>query len=119
MKHAEIKERVRNSKKWKEFRKELKQNQKTDPVTGSRLVKRSVAHHLDLDVNNYDILSDDRQVMLNPQTHDIVHALYGSERVRYNWQERVDRLIALFERMDEFNGEYNEGKKDAKQDEAK
>lgn len=116
MKNAEIKETVRKSKKWKEFRKELKQNQKYDPVTGSRLVKRSVAHHLDLDVNNYDILSDDRQIMLNPQTHDIVHALYGSERVRYNWKERVDRLIKLFERMDEFNGEYNEGKRDSKKD---
>lgn len=112
MKNAEIKDKVRKSKEWKEFRKGLKERQKYDPITGSKLVKRSISHHLDLDVNNYDILSDDRQVMLNPQTHEIIHALYGSERVRYNWKERVDRLIKLFERMDEFNGEFNEGKED-------
>ena len=112
MKHSEIKDKVRKSKEWKEFRKNLKEHQKYDPVTCSKLVKRAVAHHLDLNVDNYSMLSDERQVMLNPQTHEIIHALYGSERVRYNWKERVDRLIKLFERMDEFNGVYDEGKED-------
>lgn len=96
------KTKFRRSNRWKNFRRELKRKQVFDPVTGSRLSTTAVAHHLDLRPENYEKLSEDRQVMLNPQTHDVLHYLYGDGNRRYDWRKRIMALIGLCRRMDRF-----------------
>lgn len=98
------KSKFRRSNKWKNFRRELKRNQVFDPVTGSRLSTSAVCHHLDLRPENYEKVSEDRQVMLNPQTHDCLHYLYGDGNRRYDWRKRILALIRLCKEMDRFNG---------------
>lgn len=97
------KSKFRRSNKWKNFRRELKRKQVFDPVTGSRLSTTAVCHHLDLNPENYEKVSEDRQVMLNSQTHDCLHYLYGDGNRRYDWRKRILALIRLCKQMDHFN----------------
>lgn len=97
------KSKFRRSNKWKNFRRELKRKQKTDPVTGSKLSTTAVCHHLSLKVEEYEMVSEDRQVMLNPQSHDVLHYLYGDGDRRYDWRKRLEALKDLCERMDRYN----------------
>jgi hypothetical protein len=97
------KAKFRRSNKWKNFRRELKRKQKTDPVTGSKLSTTAVCHHLSLKAEEYEMVSEDRQVMLNPQTHDCLHYLYGDGDRRYDWKARLEALKELCERMDRLN----------------
>ncbi len=97
------KAKFRRSNKWKNFRRELKRKQKTDPVTGSKLSTTAVCHHLSLKAEEYEMVSEDRQVMLNAQTHDVLHYLYGDGDRRYDWRKRLEALKELCERMDRLN----------------
>ena len=100
------KQKFRASPKWKKFRRELKKNQKVDPITGSKLTVRAVCHHRDLNPENYEKVSEERQVMLNPMSHDLIHYVYGDGNKFYDWRERIQRLIEQCEKMDEFNKKY-------------
>jgi len=97
------KNKFRKSKKWKTFREEIRKTQKIDPVTGSKLTRRATVHHLDLNIDNYEKVSMERQVMLNPETHSVLHYFYGNERNTYNWRDRIDAIVKLCELMDGFN----------------
>lgn len=97
------KNKFRRSNKWKNFRYELKRKQKVDPVTGSKLTPSCTCHHLDLSIDNYEMISEDRQVMLNSATHDVLHYLYGDGDRRYDWRKRLEALKELCERMDRYN----------------
>lgn len=101
------KNKFRRTNKWKNFRKELKRKQKTDPVTGSRLSTSCTCHHLDLSMDNYEKVSEDRQVMLNPETHDVVHYFFGDGNRRYNWRCRILNIIRILKRMEKYNGRFD------------
>lgn len=103
------KTKFRSSQKWKNFRKDLKKNQKTDPITGSKLSTTATCHHLSLRIDEYEMISEERQVMLNPMSHDVLHYVYGDERKRHDWKRRLAALERLCEEMDKYNGEYSEG----------
>ena len=72
----EIKSKVRKSREWKDFRKKLIEKQKVDPITGKKLTTGCNCHHLDLNVNHYSDLKEDKFVILNRQSHEIIHALF-------------------------------------------
>lgn len=97
------KEEFRRTKQWKDFRKKLKHEQKIDPITGQRLVKRFNLHHCDEKPEHYENLIDENFVCLNPQTHEIVHWLWGDANRRKNWKDLLDKLTKLLQRMDELN----------------
>lgn len=98
------KNKFRRSNRWNNFRKELKREQKTDPVTGSRLTTTATCHHKSLKPEEYELLSRDRQVMLNSLTHKVLHFIYGDTDRRYDWRKRILALIRLCKEMDRFNG---------------
>lgn len=75
-KNSDIKNKVRKSKEWKEFRENLIKEQKTDPITGKKLTKGCNCHHRDLHIENYDKFDIERQVMLNRQSHSLLHMVY-------------------------------------------
>lgn len=45
--------------------------------------------------------------MLNHQSHDVLHYVYGDGNRRYNWRKRILNIIRLCRAMDKFNGKYN------------
>ena len=81
--------KFRNSKTWKEFKKQFEfpytkvyKNGKFKPVrgadalTGVKLSKRWNLHHICADSSRYTELDPKMFVALNPQMHEIVHTLY-------------------------------------------
>ena len=102
------KSKFRASQKWKKFRKDLKKKQQVDPITGSKLTPRAVCHHLDLLPDNYEKVSEERQVMLNPMSHALIHYVFGDGNKYYDWRERLDNLRKLCERMEAYNENLND-----------
>ncbi|MCQ2087789.1 MAG: hypothetical protein MJZ37_06990 [Bacilli bacterium] len=100
------KTRFRNSKKWKDFRTKKRKEQKTDPVTGNKLCRQANLHHLCLDENRYDDISnEDNFVFLGNFTHKVLHWLGGNTKWdSKKWQKRLAELRKLCELMDELNG---------------
>lgn len=72
------KRNFRASKKWKTFRHSISVKQKgIDPITLSKLYKGCNLHHRNLSEEEYEnIDNEDDFVMLNHQTHEMLHWLY-------------------------------------------
>lgn len=102
-KKTEIKNKVRKSKAWKDFRKELIKKQKISFISEKKLLKTANCHHLDLSVEHYDIFDDEHQVMLNRQDHELIHMVYGNERSKKDWKKIIERITQLCELMDKYN----------------
>ena len=102
--NSEIKNLVRRSREWKELRAMKLKEQKTDPITGKPIRKGVNLHHRCLDINQYDNLDPERFVLLNRNSHTLLHMIYGDERHRKDWRKIIDNLINQCSIMDEFNG---------------
>ena len=72
----EIKSKLRRSKEWKEFRKKLISTQKIDPITKKKLTSGCNCHHLDLNSNHYSDLKEENFVVLNRQSHELIHVIF-------------------------------------------
>ena len=70
-----------------------------DYVTAKKLRKGANVHHLDTNLGHYDLLSDDRFVVLNIQTHEMVEWLWKYYK---NDPDVIKRLEQLMVRMKEF-----------------
>jgi len=106
MKNTDPKVIFRRSKQWKTFRQKIKKNQKTDPVTGSQLVKQYNLHHLDLNPKNYTNIEDESHFIgLNPTTHECLHFLYGDSQRKFDWRKRLKRLEELCILMEQIEQE--------------
>lgn len=104
MSEAEKKKtKFRKTARWKNFRKELKKKQKVDPITGSRLTTSAQCHHLCLKLEEYEVIGEDRQIMCNNLSHDIIHFFFGDENKRHDWRKRVENLVSILERMEALN----------------
>lgn len=95
------KTKFRSSAVWKKFRSRLKSERKVDEITRKPLLKGFQLHHLDLDENHYEDISDETHFScLNRQTHDMIHWL-----LRYYIADPgiIDRLRDFCERHKEIN----------------
>ena len=96
------KKRFRQTKKWKDFRERKRKEQGKDPVTNSKLIRGYNLHHLDMSPENYtDITNEENFVGLNPQTHDMIHFLYGQGGD--SWKDKLLAIAQILRRMDELN----------------
>lgn len=88
---AQQKHKFRQTNEWKNYRAQLIENQKIDPITLSKLNKGAECHHLLLcdNIEDYMIMDSDHQIMLNSKTHNMIHFLYGY------YQKDKDILIRL------------------------
>lgn len=59
-KNSTIKNKVRRSAEWKEFRKGLIKKQKTSFISEKKLTSGANCHHLDLNLENYGVFDEDR-----------------------------------------------------------
>ena len=95
------KKKFRTRKVWKDKRKEIiRKQEKKDPVTLKPLSKTCPLHHLDLNPDNYEDLSDDSHfAALNKKTHDMIHFLYTyykkDEDVLVRIKEILDRMKSI------------------------
>lgn len=92
------KSKFRATKEWKEFRKMIIQEQKVDPITGSKLTKMANCHHLDMSEENYQNLIRDNFIALNPKSHDVIHFLF-----RPDWRDRLDKIKEILTVMELIN----------------
>lgn len=97
------KTKFRATKKWKEFRDRKRKEQKVDPITGAKLTRMANLHHLDLNEEHYEDLSDESHfVFLNQAMHKVVHALFLKSKPR-EWRKRVLALIKILKEMENIN----------------
>lgn len=100
-KEQAAKTKFRRSSKWVKFRKHMKENQKTDPITGSRLTPTCSVHHKDLNFERYEDISDKTHfVCLNKTSHDVVHFLWNSHN---GWKNALEGLRGILEDMERLN----------------
>lgn len=102
-KNSDIKNAVRKTREWKEFRQNLIEKQKVSFISGKKLLSGANCHHLDLNVEHYGVFDEEHQVMLNRKDHELIHAVYGDERHKKDWKKIIERLTLLCTMMDKFN----------------
>ena len=101
-KEQSIKKRLRASSAWKKLRSKLKAERRVDEITLQPLRKGFNLHHKDLSVLHYaDITDESRFSVLNKNTHEMVHWLYGYYRKD---PSVITRLEALMIEMTKLNG---------------
>lgn len=101
MTNKEKKTKVRATKEWQEFRKEMyERSGGIDRITGKPLRKGWQLHHLDLNPDNYAILDSDKFVCVNRTTHEMIHWLF---RYRSNWKQCMCNLADVIGEMCYFN----------------
>lgn len=96
------KSKFRRSSKWKNFRNYLRRKRCVDYITQKPLYAGWNLHHLDLDKNHYEDISDESKFeCLNKKTHDVVHFLY-----QYYIKDKmvIARLTTVLEKMKIING---------------
>ena len=96
-KNSELKAKFRRSPEWKNFRKrmaELYDNR--DAITGKPLRKGWNLHHLDMSIENYQDLDEDKFIPVNKTTHELLHTAF-----RYSYA--IEQLVHYIHRMEEVN----------------
>lgn len=91
--NQKIKAEFRKSAQWRELRKHLIESQGgLDPITGCKLLKGCHCHHRDLSPENYTNIDEGRQVVLNSETHKMVHWCLRYIK-KYHNLEVMERLL--------------------------
>jgi hypothetical protein len=100
------KRNFRTTKKWKQFKKEMRNRQKVDYVTGKKLIAgKWQLHHLNMSAEEYEMLDYENFICLNAMTHKLVHYLYD---VYKEDPQMIVRLVEILERMVAINKENSE-----------
>lgn len=89
------KRKVRASGGWAELRSQIRDEQKTDPISMRPLSRSFNLHHLSQDDRYYDDLSRERFVGLNEYSHRCVHYLYDiiTREGDFDVLERIKQII--------------------------
>lgn len=91
------KTKFRQSKEWKDFRKKIAEKfEGKDAISGKKLYKGFILHHLDLNPENYDVLDENNFIPLNKATHECIHFL-----VRYDLSI-LEELAYYLKKMKDF-----------------
>lgn len=89
----------RKRKAWTDFRATFKKEK--DALTGSKLSKRFNLHHLNMNPDTYDDISNrDNFIPLNSKSHDCIHFLFDYYKKD---PEILDRLKDILDKMVELN----------------
>lgn len=94
----EKKAEFRESEEWKNFRLELLENQSTDPISNLPLTIDANCHHLDQtdDLERYFDLNPEKFVMLNRESHQLVHLILPMYLKDPNC---INNIVAICEKM--------------------
>ena len=98
------KTKIRKSPEWKKLRQILIERQNgLDPITGKKLRKGAAVHHLCQDPEQYDNLDPERFILINRETHECWHFMYGHTDKLKDWVKILDNFTKSFNKADEFN----------------
>ncbi len=89
------KHKIRNSADFKKLKQRLIHKYGSiDFITGQELVEgKMTCHHMDLNPTNYaDYSNEDNFIMLNENTHRLIHQLY-------NFYEKDETILEKFEKV--------------------
>lgn len=96
-KNSELKSKFRRSPEWKNFRKRMADlYDNKDAITGKPLRKGWNLHHLDMSIENYQDLDEDKFIPLNKATHELIHTAF-----RYSYA--IDKLNYYVDKMNKIN----------------
>lgn len=96
-----LKTKFRSSAKWKKFKHFMNVKQKgLCYITRKKLLKGANLHHLDLNEEHYQDLSNpDNFVYVNKSLHDVIHVLYRyypkDPKVLDRLKEVLDQMVKL------------------------
>lgn len=100
-KNSELKAKFRKSPEWKNFRKRMADlYDNKDAITGKPLRKGWNLHHLDMSIENYQDLDEDKFIPLNKTTHEMLHQAF-----RYSYA--IDKLVYYVKKMEKIKMKKN------------
>lgn len=100
MKISEKKNKFRQTKEWKEWRKKIAENQNNiDIITGKKLYKGFNCHHLDMSSENYEQLIEENFIAVNKNTHEIIHNLFRYYKTDETILERLKEVLDQMKKL--------------------
>jgi hypothetical protein len=101
--NSKEKNKFRLTSLWRSFSKQLKKQQKTDPITGAKLTKYCQCHHLDPYIY-YELLPE-KFVVLNPKSHELIELIFKSKN---RWRYALKAIEQICKKMEEYQKKYSD-----------
>lgn len=93
----------RKSDDWKKFKHKCRLHTSKDYITKEPLVRDWNLHHLDMNIQRYNQISDMKRFMpLNPKTHTLIHDLF---RLYKKDHKVLDRIKETLDKMEEYTND--------------
>lgn len=93
----------RKSERWKKFRAKCRRHCSKDFITNKPLTRTWNLHHLDMNMDRYDNLSEiERFLPLNQRTHEALHTIFNIYR---HDPKVIERLVRVMDRMLKYSRE--------------
>lgn len=100
--NREERAKFRKTHTWKAFRHKCRLLTSKDYITKQPLGRDWNLHHLDLNVQRYDVLDVHKFMPLNGKTHELIHELYKL----YKKDHKVlDRIKVTLDKMEEYTND--------------
>lgn len=95
----------RKTNAWHKWKAKCRLHTSKDYITKEPLCRKWNLHHLDLNIQRYDNITDMNRFMpLNPKTHEIIHELFKWYKKDHKVIDRIKRTLDL---MEEYTNESN------------
>ena len=102
----------RKTDAWHKWKAKCRLHTSKDFITKEPLCRNWNLHHLDLNVQRYDNITDMNRFMpLNPKTHEIIHELFKWYKKDHKVLDRIKKTLDLMEEYT--NGNYKSTCKEA------
>lgn len=88
----------RKTNAWHKWKAKCRLHTSKDYITKEPLCRNWNLHHLDLNVQRYDNITDMNRFMpLNPKTHEIIHELFKWYKKDHKVLDRIKKTLDLME----------------------
>lgn len=102
----------RKTDAWHKWKAKCRLHTSKDFITKEPLCRNWNLHHLDLNVQRYDNITDMNRFMpLNPKTHELIHELFKWYKKDHKVLDRIKKTLDLMEEYT--NGNYKSTCKEA------
>lgn len=88
----------RKTDAWHKWKAKCRLHTSRDFITKEPLCRNWNLHHLDLNVQRYDHITDMKRFMpLNPKTHEVIHEIFKWYRKDHKVLDRIKKTLDLME----------------------
>ena len=93
----------RKTDAWHRWKAKCRLHTSKDFITKEPLCRNWNLHHLDLNIQRYDNITDMKRFMpLNPKTHEVIHEVFKWYKKDHKVLDRIKKTLDL---MEEYTGE--------------